>query len=366
MAEYKVASTTQGTADTTVEKVVVDQRTTDAATGMQETTWLNHEWTTQHGYYRTIPECKIAADVLARWTIGDGYIPFDPRTQVILEHITGNGVDTFDDILENLDRTMSISGDAYAEIIRDKKFKILINLKVISPSSMRVVFNPKGIIVRYEQINKTTGNAIHTFKTNEILHLCNNRIADEIHGISIYESLKKVIEATNENFDITREIVRNFSKPKMMVELDTDDETKIATFITKFEEATNKGRNLYYPKGSVNPQVLAVPSNATMNTLPWREHLINYFHQNVGIPKILMGSSDTLTESGGKMQYLSFEQTVKQRQRYITTQVWSQLALKIELDFPTSLKNELLSDESKDASQGLEVQPNDTQAGVGA
>ena len=49
---------------------------------------------------------------------------------------------------------------------------------------------------------------------------------------------------------------------------------------------------------------------------------------------------------------------------YLKEQVLAQLGLEIELEFPVSLENELLSDEKKD-QEPTTVQPNETTAGAG-
>jgi len=49
---------------------------------------------------------------------------------------------------------MFIDGDAFSEIIRDEN-KTLINLKPLDTASMKIVTDKKGMILRYEQMNKT-------------------------------------------------------------------------------------------------------------------------------------------------------------------------------------------------------------------
>lgn len=111
---------------------------------------------------------------------------------------------------------------------------------------------------------------------------------------------------------------------------------------------------------------MSVPSNSTLNPLPWREHLKDYFYQACGIPQIILGSSGEFTESTAKIAYLAFEQSVEDEQLLIESQVWQQLQLRINLEFPASLKNEMLSDEGKDGTQGqMNIQPNEVTAGVG-
>ena len=192
----------------------------------------------------------------------------------------------------------------------------------------------------------------------------NKRVADEIHGVSDIEAIEEIIKANNESFVINKQIIKNFAKPKMMVEIDSDDDAKITAFIKKFDDATSKGDNLFYPKGTVNPSVLAVPSNATLNVLPWREHLKNYFFQVAGIPQIILGSSGEFTESTAKIAYLAFQQSVEDEQLDIEEQIWRQLYLKIELEFPATLQNEMISDTNKDgATQETGLQPADMATG---
>ena len=79
------------------------------------------------------------------------------------------------------------------------------------------------------------------------------------------------------------------------------------------------------------------------------------------MPQIIVGGSQEFTEATAKIAYLAFEQTVKEEQRDIIEQVWDQLALRIELAFPASLQNELLSDTSKDEENGA-IKPSEQQA----
>jgi hypothetical protein len=54
-----------------------------------------------------------------------------------------------------------------------------------------------------------------------------------------------------------------------------------------------------------------------------------------------------MTEATAKIAYLAFEQTIEEEQLYIEEQILSQLNLEIELEFPASLENEMLSDRGK-------------------
>lgn len=349
-----------------VEDVEIAPRQTDGISDQDETEWINSKFNQYFGYYKTIPEVKTAIDTRAIWTIGDGYRS-DAQTAILLDNIRGCGIDTFDSILENAVVVKRIGGDFFAEIIRNDDGRIA-NLKPLDPSAIKIIFNRKGKIIRYEQINKLSkkGESLHKFKPEEILHLANKRVADEIHGTSDIEAIEEIIKANNESFVDMKKVMHRYVKPMMKFILDTDDTTKIDALSAKFDAAVNKGENLYIPKGAVEQELISVPANATLNPLPWREHLKNYFFQVVGIPQIIMGSSGEFTESTAKIAYLAFEQSVKAEQRDIIVQIWQQLQLKIDLAFPASLKNEMLSDESKDGEMGqMNIQPNEVMAGSG-
>lgn len=367
MAELNINKTTVGDIDSSFEDITVDYKNLDSVGQTEETYYTNDNFGKWLGIYKEIPEVKIAIDMRSIWTIGKGY-EADPRTTIIFDHIKGNGKENFNSILKNLMVLKRINGDAYAEIVRDKETGDLVNLKPLNPQNIKVVFNSKGQITRYEQINRQDkGKTINTFSPEEVFHLSNKKIGDEIHGVSDIEAIEDIINALKESFDIQKQVIKHFSKPKMLTELDTDDQVKIDEFIAKFDSATAKGDNLFIPMNTVKSQVLAVSPNGTLNILSWRDHLKNYFFQVAGIPQIILGSSGEFTESTAKIAYLAFEQSVDDEQNEIEAQVWAQLHYKIILSFPTSLKNELLTDESKDGvnAKQMNVQPNEVTAGSG-
>jgi len=367
MPENDIAYATSSDMTNTVDDVTVDARNTDAAQGTKETTWTNSKWSQYLGYYKAIPELKQAIDMRAVWTVGKGF-KADTRTTIDLEFIKGFGRDTFNTILKNMIVTRRIGGDSFAEIIRDPQNNTIINLKPLDPSTIQIVVNKKGIIKRYEQLSKTgEKSVIHKFKPNQIFHLINKRVADEIHGVSDIEALEEIIKANYESFKDMKQLQHRHVKPIMAFKLDTDDQGKINTFIGKMDEVINKGENIYIPKDTVDFELVSVPSNATLNPLPWQAKLKDAFFQALGVPQILLGGSGEFTESTAKIAYLAFQQSVEDEQKDIEDQVWNQLYLKIDLQFPASLHNELLSDERKDGQDAQTgFQEGDTTTGIGS
>lgn len=331
----------------TIQNFSVPSKITDAASGVHETEYLNPKAAQYLGYYKAIPELKIAIDTKATWTIGKGF-QAEPLTMLALSSINGFGVDTFNGILKNMVRMYHIYGDAFAEIVRDEDGQ-LINLKPLDPSRIKIIADEKGLIKRYEQHVKN--KKINEFQPENIFHLAHNRIADEIHGTSIIESVEWIILARNEAMSDYRKLLHRNIYPVRIWYLDTDNSSKISSYKARVAEAKYEGEDIFVPKGSVETELAAVPENSSINPLAWIDKLERLFFKEVGVPEIVIGGSQELTQTAAQIAYLAFEQVVEEEQLYIEEQVLLQLNLEINLEFPASLQNNLLSDDRKDGSQ---------------
>ena len=361
MPQTDIGNTDTSALATAQKDWTVNTAELDGATDQKETRYQLEDWSYKFGYYKNIPELQAAIDAKATWTVGKGF-KAEPVVELALSFIDGFGKDTFNTILENMIRTSHIAGDAYAEIIRDEQGR-LANLKPLDPSTIVVVANRKGIIIRYEQVskvNKKTDTSIK-FKPEDIFHIARNRVGDEIHGQSLITAVEDIIKMRNEAMADMRLLMHRHVKPVTIYHLDTDDAAKISAFKAKADAANAKGENIYVPKGAVEIDMQSVAANATLNPLPWIETLNNYFFQATGVPDIIVGGSKSLTEASAKIAYLAFQQTIEEEQLFMEEQVLTQLGLEIDLEFPASLENELLSDKKKDGEETA-AQPADTTA----
>ena len=344
-----------------IEDYSVASETTDAASASKETEWTNPFFNKYLGYYKKIPELTASIDAKATWTVGKGF-KADEQTQMLLGTIKGWGKDTFNTILENMIRTYHIGGDAFAEIITDDD-DVMMNLKPLDPSVIKIVANKQGLITRYEQVSKHK-KYNKRFEPERIFHLARNRVADEIHGVSIIPAIENIILMRNEAMSDWKRVLHRNVEPLFIFHLDTDDASKIAAVKAKYNEARKDGENLFVPKGAVEPEALTIAANANLNPLAWIEALNQYFFQATGVPDIILGSSKALTEASAKIAYLAFQQTIEEEQLYIEEQVLAQLNLVIGLEFPASLENEMLSGRPSEPEIEKESpnQPNDTTA----
>jgi hypothetical protein len=362
MAKFDIANTASSDLTNNVANLSPESMNTDGPTG-SELIWQNVDWSKYWGYFNTVPELKSAMLMKSCWVVGKGYT-CDARTEAILDHVSGMGKDNFQDILFNMDMISRLAGDSFAEIIRDEKTGILLNLKPLDPGSIQIVVDKRGIIKEYRQTSKVSDNIVK-FKPNEIFHLSHNRLADSIHGCSDVVAIEKTILAEYENFEDMKKIMHRQARPLIMFKLKTDNSAKIAAFVKKMDEACNKGENIYIPddENTVSYEVVQISIGDII--MSWRTDIRNKFYRTLGIPQIVFGSSGA-TESGSKIEYLAHEQVFEHDQKFLEGQIWNQLYLKINLISPVSLLPPMHEDQQKDGKANMmSLQKNDVQAGVG-
>lgn len=347
MANTDIRQTTTSELASNQSDFSVSSKQTDSPSDYGESYWDSPYWTKWLGYYTKIPELKQAINALATWTAGRGWTT-DPRTQVILDHITGWGEDTFQSIMENMIIVKKINGDSFAEIIRDEKSGTLLNLKPLNPNRVRVVVKPNGRIDRYEQLAKGSKTGNKKLKVTDILHLSNDRVADETHGVSVVEACEQVILARNEAMTDWQKVLHRNINPLKIFELDTDEPTKISNFKTQYHTMTKDYEALFVPMGNAK---VTIPNVPLQSPLEWIRYLENFFYQAVGVPKIILGGSDQISEGSNKMSSYNFEQVYMREQRLLEDDLWNQLQIRVKFERPNSLVDNMQGNEAKNTSQ---------------
>jgi len=346
MAELDAANAAVTTS--TVLDFIVDSKALDVSTGNVEHFWHFEEATRNFGYYFDIPEIKSSARALATYTTGKG-ITADNRTVRVLNNITGLGSESFQEIMWNMEVVKLIVGDSFAVIIRNDDGD-LINLVPISPERVRVV-HKNNRILRYDI---WTGETWKEKKTHEMLHLMNDRIGDQVHGTSLIDSTKWLIDARNEALRDER-LIKHRELAMGILYIDSDNTTKRNSIMTQYAEAVKKGEVLVLPKDTA--ELRNAPNVTTKDRIAWITYLENFFYQTFGVPRII-ATSDGTSEVGGKMGYLIFEPVYSREQTLLEEDLWNQVAIRIKFNRPASLSGVIQDDEQKNTGQ-IGIQPND-------
>ncbi len=298
-------------------------------------------------YYKKIPQARAIVETLTKWVFGKGYKNSDPKEIKKLGKIVGNGKETALKVLKNQFKLKLITGDSFAHIIKDRQGR-LTNLKPLNPSTIKVIYDRQGIIKRYEQ--HLGLYKIKEFDVDEIFHLTNTRVGDEMGGISMFEVLEDLLDTRKEVTRDLRTLFHRFVKPIVMYESETDDETEIAKQTAKLNEAYKKNESLVVPKGTLTKQDTKIISTQTGNLSPleYYKQIIRDFVTACGVPELIMGWSADTTEASAKIVYLAWEQTIEDLQLEIEEDIEAQLNIKINFEFPATIEEELAKDKAKD------------------
>ena len=356
MAELDIA---QATTPDTISDYQVPAVVPDSPSDQDETIWDNVLFTKYFGNYKKIAKIKKAIDGYATWVLGKGW-EADGRQTAILENMNGWGEDTFNSILWNAIVIKKAGGDSFSEIIRNQDTGVLINLKPLNPERMRIITNRKGIIKRYEYYKPLTRKGtFQEFTPKEILHLCNNRVVDETHGVSDVEAVEWIVESQEEAMRDYRRVLHRNGVARIIY-VDTQNTTKIAGFKVQWKDAIEKGDVIILPKDTAE---VRDTQNPIQDPLPWVKYLDNLFYMSIGVPRVILGGSEEFTEASSKIGYLTFEQIYLKEQTELEADLWNQVGIRIKLNKPASLKSEMLSSEDKNTGQ-VGFQPKDTEVGL--
>ena len=347
MAEYNLSNATTTDFTSQVPDFIVESKSLDVANDGNGETYVYFDKAAEDfGYYFNHPQVSSPINSLATWAVSRGWTTENSQLKVELEHVTGMGKDTFETIMWNHEVVKLAVGDAFMEVLR--KNNVIINMIPISPERVKVVM--KGArILRYEVWN---GKTWVKKQSNEILHSQNKRIGDQVHGTSLIQANKKVIDALLEANDDER-LIKHRDKALGIVYYETNNEGKIAYANTQIEKAVKNGEMVGLPKDTA--KIEPYPSKSSEDRQNWLQYVENLNYQTGGVPRSI-ATSDGASEVGGINGHLIFEPIYGKEQLDMENQLWQQVAIKIKFTRPPSLAPKTQENAEKNTGQ-TSIQP---------
>ena len=352
MAELRVSRATTTDLSGTVQKFKVDGASLDVVNGAV-TMWDFPQAKENLAYYDEIPEYNSALNNLKTWVVGKGFTTQSTRDQAILDRIVGWGKESAKKVFGNIFIMSKIMGDGFAEIIRIKGE--IVNIKPLSAERMRMKFDKNGMIDKYEY---RKGNKWEPLRTDQVFHISNERIGDEIHGRSAMRVMKWIIDARNEAL-ATERMLRKRQLALGVLYVDEDKASVLNSLTVQYQNAINNGEVLVLPEKTARLDDQKITRN---DNLEWIRYLESFFYQTIKVPRVI-ATSEGFTEAGGKVGYVTFEPIYTSEQSDLEDEIWSQLQIRLKFNRPPALGGTVQEDEEKNTGQ-LGFQPNDLQATV--
>ena len=354
MAQFDLNKATTTDFTNKVPDFIVESMALDVANADGSETFIYYEKATEnYGYYFNHPQIASRINSLCTWSFGQGYTVENMRNKVILEHVTGNGKETFNSIIWNHEAVKLMQGDAFMEIV--KKDGILVNLINISPERVKTVFKDTRII-RYEIWN---GKKWVKKKPREIFHSMNKKIGDSTRGTSQIQANKTVNDAMIESFEDER-VIKHRDKALGIVYYKTNNAGKITFANSQIEKAVKNGEMVGMPEDTA--KIEPYPSRSSEDRQNWISSRENFAFATFGIPRNMI-TSDGTSEVGGINGHLIFEQTYGKEQSDEEAAIWNQMARKIKFNRPPSLAPTV--QDNQDANTGTTtIQPTEVTPSV--
>ena len=315
--------------------------------------WEYPDATRDMGYLKTIPEYRGALKMLSTYTVGLG-LETSIKNQIDLDAITGMGEDSYQSIFWNMQFLKLGQGDSMSEIIETKEGDFS-NLKPLDIDNMRTNFSSQGIINGYVQ---QVGTKMRALRPNQVLHMMNDRLANEMHGQAVLQACKFIIDAKNEAMADER-MIKHRERALGIIKIDSSNDTIINKILRKYESSIKTGDLIAVQDGV---DFLPLPITSTQR-LEWLRYLDNFFYQAVGVPKAV-ANPEGLNEANSKIGFLSFEPVYVREQTLFESDLWNQLAMRVKFRRPPSIGGLLQENEAKNTGQ-VNLQQNEIQPSVG-
>lgn len=300
------------------------------------------DWTKWHGIYRTIPEARSTIDTWCDWVVGKKLI-MDSKTKKIVDRIRGNGKDTMRLILKNILRKSCICGDGFGDINKDKAGR-LINLKPLNPGTIRIESNKKGMIEKYKQVtnNQINAEVLDEWDLDEMFHIFNSRIADEIHGIPELEKTYNIMKWKHQSMGDLATMFHRYVFPVLEIYAKTDDPVELADIEATYTKSQKNMESRIIPAGAIEKvDRVSIPQFSTLDPLPWQKFLRSYHTESSNVPDIIRGKSDEVSLAAGKLNVFSYKEKVIMKQIEYSEQIRLQLGLDIKFEAPPELDVEI-------------------------
>ena len=354
MAEYNLSNATTTDYSNLVPDFIVEAMALDVSSGNKKETYVYYDKATEnYGYLLNHPQVSSPMYSLATWSFGRGWKTTDKEMEVILKRMDGDGKDTFDEIIWNMEVIKLNQGDSFSNIIRNNN-GTLVNLIPISVERVKTVY-VGARIKRYEIYN---GTKWIKKKISEIFHLRNKRIGDQNHGTSLSQSNKNINDAMIEAFEDER-VIKHRDKALGIVYYTTNNTGKIAYANTQIANAVKNGEMVGLPKDTA--KIEPYPSKSSEDRQNWIQYVEGVGYQTGQVPRSIVNSDGT-SEVGGKMGHVVFEVIYAKEQIDVENQLWSQVAIKIKFNRPPSLGG--MQPELDESKSPIGIQPNDVEASM--
>lgn len=254
----------------------------------------------------------------------NGYRWIDPISGEITENATTQNADevmtrlsSFEFLKDRIVTSLKVSGNAYIELVKNMDGSAVVGMRCLDPRTMRMVIDKHGNVFRYFQ---QYGPNVVEFQEDEIIHIITE--PDPMHeafGMSPMEPIiweaRSDIGAMLSNYYF----FENNAQPSTVYVLDDNMGEEAAkdamTFIKEQFSGTNNRHKPAIMNGIKDIKQVSL-THQEMEFLSGRKFATEKICAAFGVPKMMLGYTESLNYSNSEQQYKKFIQnTAKPEER---------------------------------------------------
>lgn len=266
---------------------------------------------------------RACIDVITRTTTSNGYRLvaeetaelIDPRSKefepIVSLLAQPNPNDTLEEVLAEISIDLHIYGDAYLEIVRDKKGNPVALYNIYAPS-LRVKVDAHGTVIGYIQkpmgILSQNSNVVE-FEANEIAHFRLANPGNEVYGLSPIESLDIVIETDIYAQEYNLHFFKNHAVPRLHVDLANctlPQLKRVREYFNKEFKGANNAHKTIVTEGGAKIVAIGTKPN-DMEFLKQRKFSRDEICSVFGVPPMKLGIFEDVNRASSKEADKSFK-----------------------------------------------------------
>ena len=278
-----------------------------------------------------------------------------------------NPDDTFSDVLAEIVLDLHIYGDAYVELVTDKKGNPVALYNIYAPS-LRIVVNQLGTILGYIQksMGMLSSSKPVSFKAEEIVHFRLPNPGNEVYGLSPLESLVLPIEIDLYAQNYNKTFFKNHATPRLHVDLGNctlPQLKRVREYFNTYFKGTSNAHKTIVTEGGAKINTIGVTPN-DMEFLNQRKFSRDEICAVLGVPPMKLGIFEDVNRASSDTADKSFKSDkIIPLQRLIAKKINSNIISKFDR-IGDSVKLEFMELDLRDAKEQALIDKINIDSGV--
>jgi HK97 family phage portal protein len=272
--------------------------------------------------YLEDPIVRSCVNITVEAIMGDGYL-LEGKTELHVKRVKNSFKEMFfQKFLQDVVTSLTIYGDAYAELVRDGGGGLLKTARPLDAATIRIDYDEHGTVLKFIQ------RVLHRrvdFYPDEMAHFSINNIGGRPYGTSDLQAILNTIQAKQAAQSYNTEYFRRPGLPRVIYISKNISEPQNKRIVETLKTVTPQS-DLYFnvQNGELDVKEVA-PSNTDMQFVELMEFLRSEMIAAMAVPPIFLGITEGSNRSNAQTQLEAWDRRKKKLRLVIQDLINTQL-----------------------------------------